>query len=93
MFVTRGIWCLADVLSVSPSLEQTIFCLSESLALKDVQRGHLMQRNDTEIFFGFWAIGSSSRSLTINGQSENNNFISHYLSLELPKTSKKIINT
>ena len=45
MFVACGIWCLADVSSVSPSSEQTLFskdntcCLSENQS-NDALRAH-----------------------------------------------------
>ena len=34
MFVAYGIWCLADVSSVSPSSEQTAVCSDEGLTLE-----------------------------------------------------------
>ena len=44
MFVACGIWCLADVSSVSPSSEQTgEFCSDEGLTLEMSAKHHIPQ--------------------------------------------------
>ena len=42
MFVACGIWCLADVSSVSPSSEQTV-CSDEGLTLETSAKHHIPQ--------------------------------------------------
>ena len=42
MFVACGIWCLADVSSVSPSSEQTV-CSDEGLTLETLAKHHIPQ--------------------------------------------------
>ena len=43
MFVACGIWCLADVSSVSPSSEQTVDCSDEGLTLETSAKHHILQ--------------------------------------------------
>ena len=44
MFVACGIWCLADVSSVSPSSEQTTtVCSDEGLTLETSAKHHIPQ--------------------------------------------------
>ena len=42
IFVACGIWCLADVSSVSPSSEQTV-CSDEGLTLETSAKHHILQ--------------------------------------------------
>ena len=43
MFVACGIWCLADVSSVSPSSKQTQVCSDEGLTLETSAKHHIPQ--------------------------------------------------
>ena len=44
MFVACGIWCLADVSSVSPSSEQTAYCLQPDYIVAKIYNRMILNR-------------------------------------------------
>ena len=64
MFVACGIWCLADVSSVSPSSEQRkLLCSDEGLTLETSQ----IRRKDSSLAFVSSSLDLSRRTFSARG--------------------------
>ena len=75
MFVACGIWCLADVSSVSPSSEQKSSILKQLIHFKTAHQQNFFFQKDT-----FFQFSPSTLSLSLPGFQHLYNVIGYHLS-------------